>query len=38
MQKNTSEIKLKKVEALTPKAVFSNISNRLKQVLALTNR
>ena len=33
--KNISEIKLKKVEALTPKSSFTNINNKLKQVWAL---
>lgn len=37
MRKNISQIKLKKVEALTPKASFSNINNKLKQVWALNN-
>ena len=33
--KNISEIKLKKVEALTPKSSFTSINNKLKQVWAL---
>jgi hypothetical protein len=37
INKNISEIKLKKVEALTPKSSFANINNRLKQVLAMNN-
>jgi len=37
MMKNTSEIRLKKVEALTPKSSHSNIKNRLKQVCALNS-
>lgn len=37
MQKNISEIKLRKVEALTPKSSFANINNKLKQVWALNN-
>ena len=37
LHKNISEIKLKKVEALTPKASFANINNKLKQVWALSN-
>lgn len=37
MQKNISEIKLKKVEALTPKGSFNHINNKLKQVWALNN-
>jgi hypothetical protein len=36
-QKDTSELKLKKVEALTPKSPLGNISNRLRTVLAQTN-
>jgi hypothetical protein len=35
LSKNISEIKLKKVEALTPKSNFTNINNKLKQVWAL---
>jgi len=35
LTKNISEIKLKKVEALTPKSTFNNINNKLKQVWAL---
>ena len=35
LAKNISEIKLKKVEALTPKSSFTNINNKLKQVWAL---
>ncbi len=37
LHKNISEIKLKKVEALTPKSSFANINNKLKQVWALNN-
>lgn len=37
MMKNISEIRLKKVEALTPKSSHSNIKNRLKQVCALNS-
>ena len=37
MVKNISDIKLKKVEALTPKSNFTNINNKLKQVWALNN-
>ena len=35
LTKNISEIKLKKVEALTPKSTFASINNKLKQVWAL---
>ena len=34
LRKNISEIRLKKVEALTPKSSFANINHRLKQVWA----
>lgn len=37
LHKNISEIKLKKVEALTPKSSFANINNKLKQVWALNH-
>lgn len=37
LHKNTSEIRLKKVEALTPKSSFANINNKLRQVWALGN-
>jgi hypothetical protein len=37
LHKNISEIRLKKVEALTPKSSFANINNKLKQVWALNN-
>ncbi len=37
LHKNISEIRLKKVEALTPKSSFANINNKLRQVWALGN-
>lgn len=35
MHKNISEMRLKKVEALTPKSSFTNINKRLREVCAL---